>query len=87
MKFKYFILSSFALFFSVSLLFSQPSRAFVQIIVSPDHPDWTYEIGERAEFSITVLKNNVPIEGIEIQYRIQPELVEIWDQGTMVLKG
>ena len=81
MKIKYFILSSFALFFSVSLLFAQPSRTLVQVIVAPNHADWTYEMGERAEFSITVLKNNVPIDGIEINYRIQPELVEPWDTG------
>ena len=87
MKIKYFILSSFALFFSVSLLYAQPPKALVHVIVAPDHSDWTYEVGERAEFSITVLKYNVPIEGIEIHYQIQPELVEIWDQGTLVSKG
>ena len=73
------------IFFSISLS-AQPRRELVKVIVTPNHADWTYEIGERAEFSVTVLKNNVPLEGIEINYVIQPELVEIWDEGTLILK-
>ncbi len=68
-------------------LSAQPRRQLVQVIVSPDRPDWTYETGEQAVFSISVLRNNVPINGIEINYTIQPELVDIWDQGTLTLKN
>ena len=65
---------------------AQPRRELIQVIVTPDRADWTYEAGEQAEFSITVLRNNVPLNGIEIAYTIQPELVEVWDQGTLILK-
>ena len=85
MKTKNFLSVLLALIFSLSLV-AQPRRELVKVIVTPDHANWTYEIGERAEFSVTVLKNNVPLEGIEIRYVIQPELVDIWDEGTVILK-
>jgi len=74
-----------ALFISVQL-FAQPKRQLVEVIVTPDKADWTYEVGERAEFTITVYRNYVPLEGIEVSYKIQPELVEIWDEGVLTLK-
>ena len=74
-----------ALILSISIS-AQPRRELVKVIVTPNHSNWTYEVGEQAEFSITVLKNNVLLEGIEINYVIQPELVEVWDEGTLILK-
>ena len=56
---------------------AQPSKQLVQVLVSPDKSDWTYETGERAEFTISVLKNSVPIDKIEVNYRIQPEKVDV----------
>ena len=74
----------FCLFAQVS---GQPRKELVQVIVTPDESDWTYETRDRAEFTISVLKNNVPLEGIEINYKIQPELVDVWEQGTLNLKN
>ena len=85
MKTNIFFSVIIALIFSISLS-AQPRRELIKVIVTPNHTNWTYEIGEQAEFSVTVLRNNVPIEGIEIYYIIQPELVEIWDKGTLILK-
>ncbi|MCL4123640.1 UNVERIFIED_CONTAM: hypothetical protein GTU68_021600 [Idotea baltica] len=46
-------------------------------------------MGDRAEFTITALKNNVPLEGIEIKYTIQPDpgyrVIEVWEEGTFKL--
>lgn len=66
---------------------AQPRKELVQVIVTPDHADWTYKKGERAEFSISVLKNNVPLQDIEVEYKIQPELVDVWEQGKLTLKN
>ena len=85
MNFKSFISATVVLLLAISLN-AQPRRELVKVLVTPDHSDWTYELGEQAEFSITVLKNNVPMDGIEISYVIQPELVEAWDTGTLILK-
>jgi cephalosporin-C deacetylase len=65
----------------------QPARQLVQVIVAPDKTDWTYEKGDRAEFQITVLQNNVSLDGIEVNYRINPEKMENWEEGTVTLKN
>jgi len=85
MKIKILFSVCFAAAIALSIS-AQPRRELVKVIVSPDHADWTYEVGERAEFSIIVLKNNVALEGIEIKYVIQPELVDIWEEGTLILQ-
>jgi cephalosporin-C deacetylase-like acetyl esterase len=66
--------------------FAQPAKELVQVIVTPDRADWTYEKGDRAEFEIQVLKNNVPLDGVEVTYRIQPERMSAWDKGRVTLK-
>lgn len=67
-------------------LYAQPSRELVQVIVAPNEADWTYQSGDRAEFAISVLQNNIPLEDIEVSYRIQPEKAEVWDEGTVITR-
>ena len=68
-------------------LAAQPRRELINVLVAPDHSDWTYKAGERAEFTINVLRNNVPMDEIEIEYTIGPEKVEVQEQGTIEFKG
>ena len=86
----------FSISLSCFLLFSlcssaQPRQELVEVMVSPNHSDWTYALGEQAEFSISVFKNSVPLDGIEIEYTIQPDpgyrTIKIWDEGTRTLKN
>lgn len=67
-------------------IFAQPAKQLVQVIVTPDKADWTYKTGDKAEFTIQVIRNNVSLEGIEVKYKIQPELVEVWEEGTLTIK-
>lgn len=77
----------FLLVFSISInLFSQPAKQLVQVNVSPDNADWNYKTGDRAEFRITVMRNNVPLDGLEVSYSIQPELMKPLEQGKVTLK-
>ncbi len=64
----------------------QPAKQLVQVIVTPDNADWTYDKGERAEFQIMVLKNNVPLQDVEVSYRINPEKMDNWEEGKLTLK-
>ena len=85
MKNRLFLLS----FFIVSLCpqgIAQPARQLVHVIVTPDKADWTYKKGEQAEFQIMVLKNNVPLEGIDVKYSIGPEMMEASEANTVTLK-
>jgi cephalosporin-C deacetylase-like acetyl esterase len=90
MKLKFYFLALLALTFYCHLA-AQPKQELIKVIVTPSHDNWTYELGEQAEFTITVLRNNVSLEGIEINYTIQPNpgyrKIKIWDQGTFVLKS
>jgi hypothetical protein len=67
---------SILFFFSIQI-FAQPTQKLIQVIVTPDHADWTYNTGDKAVFTIQVLRNNYPLEGVEVSYKIQPELVEV----------
>ncbi|MBW6535910.1 MAG: acetylxylan esterase [Mariniphaga sp.] len=81
--FTFMLLLAAGIFFQTA---GQPARQLVQVIVTPDRADWTYDKGDRAEFQITVLQNNVPLDGIEVNYRINPEKMEDWEEGTVTLK-
>jgi cephalosporin-C deacetylase-like acetyl esterase len=74
------------IFFGTMQIYAQPSKKLVQVIVSPDKPDWTYQTGERAKFTISVLRNSVPLDGIEVKYKILPEKMDVWEEGTVKLK-
>ncbi len=65
---------------------AQPRKELIQVIVSPDKQDWTYKTGDRAEFTISVLQNSVPLNGIDVNYRIQPEKMDAWEEGSVTLK-
>jgi cephalosporin-C deacetylase-like acetyl esterase len=90
MKLKLYFSVILALIFC-NYLSAQPREQLVKVIVTPNHSDWTYEMGDQAEFTFNVLRNNVPIEGIEIEYTIQTDpgyrSIKIWDQGVLVLKN
>ena len=80
-------LLTFLFFTAVSVsLIAQPAQPLVRVYVSPDKADWTYKKGDRAEFQIMVFKNNVPLDGIEISYRINPEKMDAWEEGKVTLK-
>lgn len=85
MKNRLFLLSFFILSLCLQGI-AQPARQLVQVIVTPDKADWTYERGEQAQFRIMVLKNNVPLDGIDVKYRINPEKMEAWEEETVTLK-
>lgn len=85
MKARFFILFFFVL---VSAgIFAQPPKQLVQVIVTPDRDDWTYSTGDRALFSVMVLKNNVPLDGIEVKYTIGPEQMKSTEEGKVTLKN
>lgn len=49
--------------------------AAVQVRVAPDHPDWTYKLGEVARFRITVTADNTPLENVTVSYTVGQEMM------------
>lgn len=79
----------FAVLFTgiLNCLYAQPLKQFVTVVVTPNHPDWVYQVGEKAEFSVSVLKSMVPLDKIEIEYSVQPEQLPAIKEGKLMLKN
>lgn len=66
---------------------AQPQPGYIDVRVVPDKAGWTYELGERAVFEISVLRAGYPVEDLDAQYTLGPELMEATDSGTLTLKN
>ena len=53
--------------------FAQPSQTLYTVVVQPNKADWVYNIGEEAEFDISVILNRVPLNDITVQCEYGPE--------------
>lgn len=67
--------------------YGQPAEKLIQVLVTPDHADWLYKTGEKAKFSISVLRCNVPLDNIEIRYEISEDMMKAHRTGKQVLKN
>lgn len=67
-------------------LSAQPAKKYVNIVVSPDHKNWKYELNEKATFEIQVLKNNVLLENVTVDYEIGPEFFPTEKKQNQILK-
>jgi cephalosporin-C deacetylase-like acetyl esterase len=77
--------SLIAVFTTIHLAFAQPTEKFIKVIVAADHTDWTYNVGEKAKFTISVLQNGNPIKNAKIRYEIGPEKMEPTKKETITL--
>jgi len=73
---------------------AQPRRQPVEVVVAPDHADWTYRTGEQARFRISVLRYGNLLPDSEIRFEIGPEKmkpektgVRLLESGELVLEG
>jgi cephalosporin-C deacetylase-like acetyl esterase len=66
-----------------TLTLAQPQRQLVTVAVAPDRPDWTYEVGEDATFSVLVSKYGAPLLDVEISYELRPDKLEPLISGTV----
>ena len=98
MKFKIFLKSTFSMrknVFYIGLLFviftgsilsaNAQTERLIKVMVSPNHDDWTYKIGEEVKFEITILKSNVPLKNAKVYYEIGPEKMPPTKKDSMVL--
>lgn len=75
----------FFLFRTADLL-AQPVERLIKIVVTPDHADWLYKVGEPVRFNVVVYRNNVPLKGARLRYEIGPEKMEPTKKETVTLK-
>ena len=65
----------------------------IQVLVQPDHQDWTYKTGEKATFTVSVLKSGTQLDNVSIDLAAGPEMYQdvkrqmVLKDGTMKLSG
>lgn len=67
------ILLSTCFLLYVCALMAQPSQKLYTVVVQPDKSDWTYKVGEEAEFTIYVMHNMVPMSNVTLNCQYGPE--------------
>ena len=64
----------------------QPSQKLVNVVVSPDRPDWKYKVGDEAVFTVQVLEAANPVKGVTVDYEVGPEFFPTVKKEGVVLK-
>ncbi len=65
----------------------------IQVLVQPNHQDWTYKTGEKATFAVSVLKSGTLLDNVSIDLAAGPEMYQdvkrqiVLKDGTMKLSG
>lgn len=71
----------------VPVITSQPIEKFIKVVVSADHPDWLYKVGEKVKFTIAVYKNGSLINNAQVHYEIGPEKQDPTQKETIILSS
>lgn len=65
----------------------------IVVTVQPDHQDWTYKTGEKATFTVNVLRSGTLLDNVSIDYAAGPEMYQdvkrslTLKDGTLKLTG
>ena len=70
----------------VNAALAQPVERFVKIVVTPNHADWLYKVGEPVKFVVSVYRNNVLLKNAKLRYEVGPEKMEPTKKETVTLK-
>ena len=57
----------------------------IAVVVTPDHPGWTYQLGDPVSFRIDVLRDGHQVSGTSVNYSLGPEMLPPVTQATVVL--
>ena len=59
----------------------------IEVMVQPDHQDWTYKTGEQATFVISVLKSGTLLDHVSIDYQAGPEMYQDVKKSVVLKDG
>ena len=59
----------------------------IVVTVEPDHKDWTYKVGEKAQFVIEVRKSGTLMDNVSIDYAAGPEMYQDVKKQTVLKDG
>ena len=64
-----------------------PYRSDVLWVTVPDHADWLYKTGEKANIEIQFYKYGIPQDGVEVSYELGGDMMPSDAKGTVRLKN
>ncbi|MBQ5511761.1 MAG: bifunctional diaminohydroxyphosphoribosylaminopyrimidine deaminase/5-amino-6-(5-phosphoribosylamino)uracil reductase RibD, partial [Prevotella sp.] len=67
--------------------FAQIRGNNIVVIVSPDHQDWNYKVGEKATFSVQVLKSSTLVDNVQVDYEAGPDMYPDVKKSTTLKDG
>ena len=70
-----------------STLSAQIRGSEIQVLVQPDHQDWTYKTGEKATFTVSVLKSGTLVDNVSIDLAAGPEMYQDVKKQTVLKDG
>ena len=78
--------------FLISALGSLNLRAQIRgnnivVSVTPDHQDWNYKVGEKANFTVNVRKSGTLLDNVKIDYEAGPAMFPEVKKSTTLKDG
>lgn len=64
-----------------------PYRSDVLWVTVPDHADWLYKTGEKANIEVQFYKYGIPQDGVEVSYELGGDMMPSDAKGTVRLKN
>lgn len=64
-----------------------PYRSDVLWVTVPDHPDWLYKTGEKANVEVQFYKYGIPQDGLAVSYELGDDMMPSDARGTVTLKN
>ena len=60
----------------------------IVVEVTPDHKDWNYKLGEKAQFTVQVLRSGTLLDGVTVDYEAGPVMYpDVMKQGVVLKDG
>jgi hypothetical protein len=59
----------------------------IVVTVQPDHQDWNYRVGEKARFTVSVLRSSTLLDNVEVSYEAGPEMYPEVTKTTVLKNG
>ena len=87
------LLSIFFCVMTIASLSAQIRGNSIVVTVEPDHQDWHYRTGEKAQFVVEVRKSGTLLDNVSIDYAAGPEMYQdvkksvVLKDGTLKLTG
>lgn len=64
-------------------LIAQSQSPYVQIVIQPTKGSWDYKVNEKADLTVSVLQNNIPLNNISVSYEYGLEGMAVDKKGTL----